>query len=212
LARVDSDYAGCGGAVASRSSGTRIAIQGRLDAFNMFGVTDSFVADDAAGGLLAFSAFAPTATAGIRLLDTRLFLGLGFGLTGVSVSECEDGGCDGESSASKSGFTLTPMVTFDVLSGDDGALHVGGWFNLGSIGDTTFEEADGDTMTRDDGFFMWGVNLAAGVRGKISEGLAIGSEFGWGFLTWSEGDEAGDQSPFIHGVFGTILVEGSVGI
>lgn len=202
-----------GGAPTARRGGTRLALQGRIDAFNMFGVSDALVfgidRDLDFGALAAGSAFAPIVSGGLRM--DRLFVGAGLGLTGGSVSECENDGCSAESSVSNTGWSITPMAFYDVLNDGAGALALGGWLNVGNVGGGTFEDEDGRTVS-EDGFFSWGLTLAAQIRGMLSEGLALGAEFGWGFLSWSEGDNDGDASIFIHGLFGTLLLEGSVGL
>jgi hypothetical protein len=190
----------------ARSGGMRLGIQGRIDAFNMFGIADALVLAPADA---ISTPFAPTATVGLRM--DRLWIGLGLGFVGGAVSECEEDGCGRESTVSNSGFSLSPMVFFDILSDTGGALAVGGWFNLGSIGGGTFEDPDGTEVSQD-GYFLWGANLALQARGILTPGLALGSELGWGFLTYSEGDRNNDNSVFVHGLFGTIFVEGSVGI
>ena len=190
----------------ARSGGTRLGIQGRIDAFNMFGVADDLVfgPTDAPA-----APFAPTATVGLRM--DALWVGVGLGLVGGAVSTCEEDGCDRESTVSNSGFSISPLAFFDILRDSGGALAVGGWFNFGSVGGGTFEDADG-TEISEDGFILWGLNLALQGRGMVTEGLALGSEFGWGFLSFSEGDNNNDQSVFVHGFFGTLFIEGTVGL
>ena len=48
-------------------------------------------------------------------------------------------------------------------------------------------------------------------RGKINEGIAIGTEWGWGFLTGNDPEQEED-SFFIHGIFGILMFEASVGL
>ena len=48
------------------------------------------------------------------------------------------------------------------------------------------------------------------LRGLISPGLALGAEFGWGFLDISFDPD--DDGVFVHGIFGNIFLEASVGI
>ncbi len=203
--------------VPTRSSGTRIALQARLDAFNLFGVQDSVLVDDADTTIPG--AFVPLVTPGVRLMDGRLFLGVGFGFYGISQTECGGDGCDDdETTFSTSGWSVNPLASFDILADDFGALHLVGWLNFADLGGATIERrTPGMTDTRDiDGLFWWGLNLGAGVRGKLSEGAALGAELGWGFATSSDdGDEPGDADDtdlFVHGIFGILLFEGSVGL
>jgi len=212
------------GAPPSRSSGLRIAVQGRLDALNIAGLENGYNLNVGGGPDLVIPiTFVPQVTLGVRLLDTRLFLGLGFGFFGASESQCggSAGGCaDEETTASTSGFELSPLASFDLLQDPAriAALYLVGWLNLASLGGYTVERVTPgrtDTTTVDADFY-WGLNIGVGVRGNITPAVAIGTEWGWGFLSTSnDGGTPGpadDQSNFIHGVFGTIFLEASVGL
>ncbi len=182
------------------STGPRIGLQGRLDAVNILapgGVAAPGLNIDIRG------LFVPIVTPGVRLIDDRLYLGLGFGFAGVSQDNRP-----ADRDESRSAFSFSPLVSFDLLSDQVASFGLVGWLNLLSIGET--EECEGGACRNlnDDGF-GWGINLGVGVRGKISRGLAVGSEFGWGFLSIAFDNE---QDVFYHGVFGIILFEATVGV
>ena len=180
------------------SGGIRLGLQARLDAMNVLDV-----ADDSIGGVDvdSRSLFVPIVTPGVRLLEDRLFLGLGLGFQGASV---EQGNGD---ETSRSGLSLSPLVAYDVLGDDAAALSLLGWLNYAALGET--EECDPDCSTQNNDATGIGLNFAAGVRGKLSPGLAIGAEFGWGFMSISQ--DSGDDI-FVHGILGTILFEATIGI
>lgn len=184
-------------------SDLRLGLQVRLDAVNSLGFAEP---DELPGGL-SNRLLVPIVTPGVRLLDDHaLFLGLGFGFSGFDT----DAG-PGDST-SQSGFSLSPLVGYDVLNGDDAALSLLGWFNLGSLSDTETcgGGPGGDTCVEgDDGLFGIGLSLAAGIRAKLAEGLALGGEFGWGFLSLSG---EGDNDTFAHAVFGNLFLEASIGL
>lgn len=179
------------------SGGVRLALQGRIDAINLVGMSDpdAFMEQR--------RLFVPIVTPGVRLLDDNaLFLGLGLGFSGFSV---DDPGPDEES---RSGWSLSPLASYDVLRDDVAALSLLGWLNLASLGET--EDCDGGgCMDLNNDAFGWGLSLGAGLRGLINEGLALGGEFGWGFLDISA-DAGGDV--FAHGIFGNIFLEASIGL
>lgn len=207
---------------ASSGGGVRIAVQGRIDAVNVLGLQDGLNLDPGGGGpnVVVPLVFVPLVTAGVRLIDTRLFLGVGVGFFGASVSQCGDTGCDEETTTSTSGFSLSPLVSFDLIQdpGRLGALYVVGWLNLANAGGYTVERVQPgrtDTTTVD-GDFFWGLNAGIGLRGNITPGAAIGTEWGWGFATSTDdGDTSGaadDRTTFVHGIFGTIVFEATVGM
>ncbi len=181
----------------SSSSDPRLGLQVRIDAVNVLGIGD-LVGPEMGQGIGRVSV--PIVTPGVRLADGQLFLGLGFGFDGYSQD-------DGTTETSNSAFSFSPLATFDLLSDRHAALYLGGWLNLVPVGDTEVC-VDGTCAEGDDGGFGWGLDLVAGLRGIISPGLAIGGEFGWGFLNVSRGD----TDVFGHGVVGTLLLEASVGI
>jgi hypothetical protein len=186
----------------SRPSSVRIGLQGRYNAVN---VGPLGLGSEATGGALASSyknAIVPIITPGVRFLNDRLFLGLGFGFTGASTDREQVGGQVEDSQAA---FSISPTAFFDVLSEPIAALSVGGWLTIESLSDN--EECAGDNCSEGGGATAWGLNLAAGIRGKITPGLAIGGEFGWGFLSISNNEDT-----FYHGVFGNILFEASLGL
>ena len=187
---------GDGGSDRVGGEGMRLGIQGRIDAINMVAIADPdpFLAQR--------RLLVPIVTPGIRLLDdNELFLGLGLGFSGYSSD-------NGDDEDSRSGWSLSPLATYDLLKDDVAALSLIGWLNLASLGET--EDCDGGgCMDVNDDAFGWGLSLGAGVRGFVSEGLALGGEFGWGFL--DIGYDAG-ADVFVHGLFGNIFLEASVGL
>jgi hypothetical protein len=177
--------------------GLRLAIQGRLDAINMISLADP---DPFLGQRRLL---VPIVTPGVRLLDdNELFLGLGLGFSGYSSDD------DGPNEQSRSGWSLSPLASFDVLKDDVAALALLGWINLASLGEEEVCDAGGCDDQNDDAF-GWGLSLGAGLRGFLSEGLSLGGEFGWGFLDVSY-DAGADV--FVHGVFGNIFLEASLGL
>ena len=179
----------------------RIGLQGRLDAINLLSVASPDVGGvDTAG--LGRRLLVPIMTPGVRLLEDKLFLGLGFGLASVSVS-------NGAVDTSRSGFALSPLASYDLLIDPVAALSLAGWLNFGRLGETEVCGGGGGCVTSNDDVTGWGLSLAANVRGFLSRGLALGAEFGWGFLDIST-DNGADA--FAHGVFGNIFLEASVGI
>lgn len=185
----------------SSSSGLRIALQGRLDAVNMTQLARPAVPDNLAGTLGA-NLLTPVVTPGVRLLDTRLFLGLGLGWSHAS-SEANNGDSD-----SQGGFSLVPTVSFDVLSNEDAALSLGAMLTLASLGQT--ENCNNNTcVDENDDAFGLGLSALVGIRGKISEALSLGTEFGWGFLSVNRD---GNRDLFVHGLLGMIVLEASIGL
>ena len=129
--------------------------------------------------------------------------GLGFGFSGFSTDEE-----NGPDETSRSGWSFSPLASYDVLRDRVAALSLLGWINRASLGETEACNAGGcDDLNND--AFGWGLSLGAGLRGFVSEGLALGGEFGWGFLNISA--DAGDNA-FAHGIFGNIFLEASIGL
>jgi hypothetical protein len=195
----------------SSSSDLRIGLQIRLDALNVLSPVDSsrtlpgdvggpngFRADGIARRLLV-----PFAAAGVRFVDQRLFLGAGIGFHGWSTES------DPGAEASQSGFGISPLAQFDVLREAGAALSLGGALHLASLSETEVCDPDGDCMELNDGGSAVGLSLGAGVRGLITPGLALGGDFGWGFLSLS-GDN--DGSAFVHGIYAAILLEATIGV
>jgi len=176
----------------NRGSSVRLALQGRYDAINVIG--PSIFGDNAPDYSLV-----PLMTPGVRLINDRLFLGLGFGFTGYSADS-------GNVENSRSAVSFCPTAFYDLISEPGAALSLGGWLSIASVSDS--ETCVGDNCSdAGDGELGWGLNLAAGLRGKLMPGLALGGEFGWGFLSVSNNTDV-----FFHGVFGNILLEASVGL
>jgi len=181
-------------------SRVRIGLQGRLDAINTLAVASPNVGDLDTPGI-GRRLLVPIMTPGVRLVNDKLFLGLGLGLAGASVDT-------GATETSRSGFSLTPLASYDLLVDSVAALSLAGWLNFGHLGETEVCGGGGCVSANDD-TTGWGLSVAANVRGFISRGLALGGEFGWGFL-----DIATDDGPdaFGHAVFGNIFIEASVGL
>jgi hypothetical protein len=181
------------------SSDPRLAIQARIDALNMLGF--SVPGGMALGAALdARSLFVPIVTPGVRFLDDKLFLGLGLGFSGFSTDNPD---------TSRSGWSLSPLATYDLISDQYAAFYLAGWFNLAHLGETETCNAGGVCVTANNDVTGWGLNIGAGVRGLLSRGLALGGEFGWGFLDLSADN---DPDAFVHGLFGNIFLEASVGL
>ncbi len=180
------------------SSDARLGIQARFDALNVLDLVNPI--QEGIGPAV------PIVTAGVRFVDGKLFLGLGLGLVGASN---DTGGGGGANDRGQSGFTFSPLMSYDVVSDAVAALHLVGSFNIASLGEEEDCNAAGmcsDNPNSDaDGL---GLNLGAGIRGKLNEGLAIGGEFGWGFMSGA----VGTNDYFNHGLFGTVLFEASVGL
>jgi hypothetical protein len=177
----------------------RLALQLRLDAINTLAVAEPTGVAGAGFADLGRHLLVPIATPGVRILDDALFLGLGLGFAGVSSE-------DGPNSESRSGFSLSPLVSYDILADDSAALSLLGWLDLANLGETERCNAGGCNDVNDDAF-GWGLSLGAGLRGFLTKSLSIGGEFGWGFL--SVGYDAGPDV-FVHGVFGNLFFEASL--
>src|SRR6185503_746134 len=104
----------------------------------------------------------------------------------------------GPDEESQTGFSLTPLVSYDLLADDTGALSIVGLVDLASLGETEVCDAGGCMDQNDDAFGI-GLGIGAGLRGNITPGVAIGGEFGWGFLSVDR--DAADDGDFVHGVF-----------
>lgn len=191
-------YSSGGGA---RRGGTRLALQLRLDAINLLALAEPDQLDS--GPQPSRQLLVPLATAGARLLDDgALFIGLGFGFANASIDA-------GPNERSQSGFSLSPLISYDVLTDGDGALSLFGLIDLASLGET--EVCDpGGCMDQNDDAFGIGLGLGAGVRGRITPSVAIGGELGWGFLSIDR--DGADESDFVHGIFANLLFEASVGL
>lgn len=184
----------------SRSS-VRIGIQIRLDAINVLGPLEGTPGTTQAIGRRLL---VPLAAPGVRLLDNKLFLGLGLGFYGYSTENDDE---DGES---RSGFSLSPLAQFDVLREGSAALSIGGALHVASMSEREVC-VNGMCSDADDGASGVGLSLGAGLRGNILPGLALGGDFGWGFVSLSY-DNMNDNSVFIHGIYAAIMLEASVGI
>jgi hypothetical protein len=187
------------------SSSLRLGLQLRLDALTMVGLFDDSPGPVGVGRKL----LVPMAAPGVRIIDGRLFLGAGLSFFGWSQEQP-----NGDES-SRSGFGLHPLVTFDIVREAAAALSLNAALNIASLGET--EQCGGPgpggmpggCVDGNDDAFGLGLTVGAGLRGLIRPGLAIGGDFGWGFLNTSSDN---DQSYFIHGLYGAILIEASIGL
>ncbi len=119
-------------------SGWKIAMQGRLQTLTIFSGAPDF-------------ALIPTVTPGVRLLEDRLFVGLG-----VEWGSISDGG--------PKGFGISPTMNFDLINKEYAALY--------GVGIVTLGTADSD--------FRFGANVGLGIRAKVHPAFSIGTEWGWG--------------------------------
>jgi hypothetical protein len=190
----------------SGRSSTRLAVQGRLDLLNILGSEGGIDA----GFIDVPLSLLPIITGGFRF--DRLFVGAGFGFYGYSASDCDDSSCDSGEDFSGFGWSFAPMLSYDILSEREAAGYILGSVNLLSINSSSSERIeDGMETSNRDADFGWGLNLGLGVRGHVSEGVSIGTEWGWGFVSITPGN-ADEDSAFVHAIFGAIVFEASVGI
>lgn len=144
---------------------------------------------DFTGGLTLQPAVSP----GVRFARDRVFVGLGAYFFGI-----ED---------DVHGVAGIPTVTVDLLQQAWASLHLVGWMPVGTI---LTEQADGGRETSP----FVGANVGIGIRGHITEGISIGTEWGWGFGFFFEAADTelfDRDSVFIHSAFGTILFEAAFG-
>lgn len=142
------------------------------------------------GGLTLDAAVAP----GFRVARDRLFLGLGVYFFGLENDT--------------HGVAGTPTMTLDLLQHEWASLHLVSWVPVGTI---IQEVDDGDNVTSP----FIGANIGLGIKGKISEGISIGTEWGWGFAFFFEADDTDlfdRDTEFVHSAFGTILFEAAIGL
>ena len=171
----------------------RLALQVRMPAANIM-TGGGATSDSALGGRLM-----PLVTPGLRLLDTRLFAGLGLGYAAFSTSDD-----DGDTVNSRSGFTLVPTVTYDLIDEREVAVGVGGMLSLGILGESSSENADAN-----DDAFTWGLTVLGEVRAKPLASLGVGVDFGWSFTNTSP--DTGNSTA-AHGFVGMLVIEASTNI
>ncbi|MFW6067198.1 MAG: hypothetical protein ACOC97_02590 [Myxococcota bacterium] len=143
-----------------------------------------------AGGLQLQPAIAP----GLRLGD-RVFLGLGVYIFGIQNDV--------------HGVAGTPTMTIDLAKHEWASFHVVGWVPVGTI--IQEPEGGGDNVTAP----FIGANVGLGVKGKISDGISIGVEWGWGFSFFFEADDTelfDRDTDFVHSAFGSVLFEAAIGM
>jgi len=189
----------------NRRSAVQLAFQGRINAMGYLVPTRN---------LAQLQTITPYVTPGVRLIDGRLFVGLGIGFGGFSSTNCM-ATCDDYTNTSQSYFALSPMAFFDILRAGPASLYAGGWFSFAPISSVSAETSGGPTFETESAT-AFGVNLAVGIRGQIVEGLSIGTEWGWSFTSLSsDGGEPGendDETTSLHGIFGTVMVEGAINL
>ncbi len=180
---------------------TRLVLQLRLDAINLLALAEPDDLDS--GAQPSRQLLVPLATPGVRLLDDgALFLGVGFGFANADIEM-------GPNESSQFGFSISPLVSYDVLTDDEAALSLVGLVDLASLGET--EQCNGGgCMDQNDDAFGIGIGLGVGLRGKLTPGVAIGGEFGWGFLSISR--DGPNEDDFVHGIFANLLFEASIGL
>ena len=176
------------GVAPAGNSGLALEMQGRLSILSDFGVGQNS------------PRFLPPVAIGLRLLEGRLFVGLGLVYDSVRAKACGGGTCvtnrDGHL------FGVAPVVTYDILS--RGAAH------LYPMATLTFARTD---LFLEDDDFAWGANLGLGIRGDLGDAISIGSEWGWGFLrSGHDYGGGGTGSIMAHGFWGTITMSARIGL
>lgn len=136
------------------------------------------------------SPIVPALAAGVYL--GPLFIGVGLDYS----SDDADG--------NQGSFALAPTVNYELLDAGVSKLYLLGAFGIGHV----FDNADDTT---DESYTRWGLSLGAGIKAQPVEGLAVGTELGWGLAGLSFGNDAAD-GVMGHSFFGTIFVEGSIGL
>jgi hypothetical protein len=156
------------------ASGPRLAFQSRLVA-SFVGVFEP-----------AFTIIQPSVAVGARIMDDRVFLGMGVGLFGIQDFF--------------NAVTLQPTINVDLLRRGLAALYLVGWVPIGVVVEKFGDERD--TLT------LLGANAGLGLRAQVHDNVAIGAEWGWGFgLLFWDGD-----NEFFHGSFGALMLEISFGL
>jgi hypothetical protein len=183
------------------SSSPRLALQIRLDALTMVGPFDG--APNVGPGIVGRKLLLPVAAPGVRFLDGKLFLGAGLSFFGWSEEQPNG------DETSRSGFGLHPLVTFDIVRESSAALSLNGALNIASLGESESCGGPAGCVDNNDDAFGLGLSVGAGIRGLLGPGLAIGGDFGWGFLNVSADNV---DSTFVHGIFAALMVEASVGL
>lgn len=204
---ASSSGSGGGGGDGGGGGGLALELQGRIGLLNTNGsglLTDAGFETRSTG--FEPPAFIPLVTAGVRILDQRLFLGVGIGFYGARETDC-DGGAPCTDLRIR-GFNITPTVSYDVLVRGAARLYPVGMLNLARVGTIS---GSGPTF---EGDFWWGLNLGLGIRGEINDTIGIGTEWGWGFARTSNGlGAAGETNKVMgHGAFGTIFFSAKIGL
>lgn len=199
---ADDDFGGSASARVSTSSSRRrgggssfyLEMQGRIDAFAVAGV-DAVVSDSGTGGLGVSLPMVPFMALGVRLLDQKLYVGLGLGFGSRSISTDREAPVP-DTDERRSAFMLTPMATFDVLVRGAVALYPLVILKMGSIGG-----GDNDNTPDPEGAFWWGLNAGVGLRGDVTDNVGLFTEFGWGFAHGAWSTDTQDESRFFQGLF-----------
>jgi len=201
-----------GGARASYSSGgssggttgISLEMQGRIDAFTTAGLEDVGVGSGNGGVSLTLPAV-PFMTAGVRLLDNNLFLGLGLGFGSVKTKVEPPAGPEVETK--RTAFMLAPVATYDLLKRGAIALYPLAMLKIGKVGG-----GDNSPAPDSEGAFWWGLNLGIGLRANFTDNIAAMTEFGWGFERGSWEDNDTDHTVFGQGLFGTLGLALNIGL
>jgi hypothetical protein len=183
----------------SSESSVRLGVQLRLDAMNTLGLADS---SPGSGPSIGRRLFVPFLAPGARFASDRLFLGVGLGFYGYNIEEP-----DGDE-ISRSGWGIGPVAGYDIVREGAAALSLNAALNLAHIGETEICTDPGCVDANDDATGI-GLTLGAGIRGLLLPGLALGADFGWGLLSVSADN---DESLLVHGLYGALLLEASVGL
>lgn len=197
----------------SGGSGSSISLelQGRLPVLNIGGSSIAGV-PTLRGDDTSPPATLPAVTAGVRLLDQRLFVGVGIGWYGTRFNDCTGGGGGGCVDTRVRGYQLTPTVTYDVLVRGPARLYPIGMLSLGTLGRQSATVA-GITQSASGDFWL-GMNLGAGIRADFADGaLSIGSEWGWGFARTAYDEPGGGTNKLsAQGAWGTVFFAARLGL
>lgn len=145
--------------------------------------------------------FVPPVAVGLRLLEGRLYVGVGLAFDSVRTKACPSGGGTCVSNTDGQLFGVMPMATYDILSRGNAHLYpmltlTFARLNIGGANDE----------------FAWGSNVGIGVRGDLGDAVSIGSEWGWGFIRSTVSGGGADIHTMGHGFWGTVNVSARIGL
>jgi len=193
-----------GGGASSGTTGISLEMQGRIDAFTTAGLESTSLGSGNGGVSLTLPAV-PFMTAGVRLLDDNLFLGVGLGFASVKTKVEPPAGPETETK--RTAFMLAPVVTYDLLRRGMIALYPLGMLKIGKVGG-----GDNSPGADSEGAFWWGLNLGLGLRANLTDNIAAMTEFGWGFERGTWEDNNTDHTVFGQGLFGTLGLALNIGL